>query len=100
MEPTKYIVDVPFSAKVRVTVVSDQQIKDGELVSKILDDGRQEWMRSELERTLSKISSPTFEYKMGTFLTRKISVVKGLHGKRGSLEDFLIKYGEESNGDT
>ena len=36
----KYVVDVPFSAKVRVTVVSDERIKDGELVSKILDDGR------------------------------------------------------------
>ena len=45
----KYVVDVPFSAKVRVTVVSDERIKDGELVSKILDDGRKEWMRSELE---------------------------------------------------
>ena len=96
----KYVVDVPFSAKVRVTVVSDERIKDGELVSKILDDGRKEWMRSELERTLSKISSPTFEYKMGNFLTRKIASCTRITWKRGSLEDFLIKYGEESNGDT
>ena len=96
----KYVVDVPFSAKVRVTIESDEVIRDGRLFDYIFEDGRKQFMRSDLERAFSKISTSSFQYKLGSFLTRKIVTIHGSSGKRGTLDALLTQSEEESNEDS
>ena len=93
----KYIVDVPFSGKVRVTIHSDEDIRDGRLIDYIFEEGRRECMRNTLERVMSKISCETFNYQFGTFLMRKVRTIQGSSGKRGTLDALLTQALEKSN---
>ena len=96
----KYVVDVPFSAKVRITIESDEVIRDGRLHDYIFEDGRKLFMRADVERAFSKISRGSFQYKFGSFLTRKIVTIHGSSGKRGTLDALLTQSEEESNEDS